>query len=362
MVSLKIQSVMIFFMSAMLSACTDSTANEVISQKLLTVEAQQVEESNNYTVVREYVGSVHANQKSNLGFELSGKVSQLHVDVGEEVIKNQALISLDTLLLATEQKQLEAQLNEIHAQLTLTRANLKRQQSLRNKGFSSEAELDSLTSQKDAFLANILRIQSSISANQLKQQKSIIKAPYSGIISERFVSLGDVVSIGAPTLSLLSSGDKEAIIGVYKGDIQDIKAQNNYAIRVDENRYSAQLISLPSNIDANSRNVRLRFRIEEEKNMLDGELAYLSFQKVFPEKGFWLPNTALTDGIRGTWNIYVLASANNSKVVESRAIQVLYSDSKQVYVQGDLSSGDEVVINGLHKVVPGQAVQTSYPR
>lgn len=350
-------------MSLLLSACTDSAAIESKPiQEFLTVEAQQAILSNSYVVSREYVGTVQANQKAQLGFELSGKVSSIYVDVGQEVQEGQALITLDTQLLITEKKQLQAQLNEIYAQLKLTKANLKRQVSLREKGFSSEAEFDSLTSQKDALLANVLRIQSTIAANSLKQSKSIIKAPYSGIVSERFVSLGDVVAVGAPTLVLLSSGNKEATIGVHKDDVKDIKTQNTHTIRIGSTAFNAELISLPSNIETNSRNVRLRFNLMDTTEVLDGELAYLSFQKVFHENGFWLPNSALTDGIRGTWNIYVLVANNNQKIVESRSVEVLYSDSERVYVKGALSSGDDVVVSGLHKVVPGQAVKIAYSR
>lgn len=343
--------------------CTDTTGHEITPvRELLTVEVQQAIKSDSYSVTREYVGSIHANQKANLGFELPGKVSRIHVDVGEKVVKGQALIALDTQLLVTERKQLEAQLNEINAQLRLTKTNLQRQHSLRVKGFSSEADLDALNTQKEILLANILRTKSSISAIRLKEQKSIIIAPYSGIISERFVSLGDVLSAGAPTFSLLSSGNKEAVIGVYKGDVKNILEQEQYKVRIEENHLDAMLISSPSNIELNSRNVRLRFRLEEGLNVLDGELAYLSYQKVVSEKGFWLPNTALTDGIRGTWNVYVLKALGEKQVVESRSVQVLHSDSKRVYVQGALSAGEDVVVSGLHKVVPGQAVKTAYLR
>ncbi|WP_375748828.1 efflux RND transporter periplasmic adaptor subunit [Vibrio sp. HN007] len=348
--------------AALLSACTDSSANKYQPPEPLAVEVKQASMSDSYNVVREYVGTVQANQKANLGFELSGKVSQIMVDIGEEVQAGQALITLDTQLLKTEQKQLEAQLHEIKAQLKLTDANLARQRSLRKKGFSSEADIDALSSQKESHEANIERIHSSINANQLKQEKSVIKAPYSGIINDRFVSLGDVVSVGAPTLALLSSGNKEAVIGVYKGDAKDIIKKGNFSVSVDDDTFSAALISHPSNIDLNSRNVRLRFSLEGGAEVLDGELARLSYQKTFSETGYWLPNTALIDGIRGTWNIYVISENEGQKVVESRSVQVIYSDSHRVYVQGALASGDEVIVTGLHKVVPGQSVKVIQER
>ncbi|WED28924.1 efflux RND transporter periplasmic adaptor subunit [Vibrio sp. DW001] len=340
-----------------LSACSDPTVAVQKPKQRLTVESQLISESQSYTVTREYVGSIQAGQKSNLGFELSGKISEIHVDVGEVVEKGQPLVRLDIKLLLTELKQLDAQMKEIKAQQKLTNANLKRQYSLKKKGFSSESEIDLLISQKEALEANALRINATISTNKLKHQKSTINAPYSGIVSKRFVSLGDVVSVGDATFELLSDSNKEALIGIHVSDIRKIEAQDHYVIRVGDIEHEATLISQGSNIDSNSRNVSLRFLLDQtDSEILDGELAYLSYKKEYVKSGYWLPNTALIDGIRGTWNIFTLDEQN---IVGRKSVQVLFANNQSVYVQGPISDGDEVITTGLHKVVPGQRVQVA---
>ncbi|MBW3695839.1 efflux RND transporter periplasmic adaptor subunit [Vibrio sp. T187] len=342
-----------------LTACSDSLAVVEQPTTLLSVDAQVVTQSDAYTVEREYVGVINSGQRANLGFELSGKVSKLWVDAGDAVKKGQPLVSLDTQLLDAELNELQAQLDEIKSQQKLTKANLNRQYTLKKKGFSSESEIDTLISQKEALAANHLRVNASIGANRLKLKKSTITAPYSGIVSKRFVSIGDVVGIGTSTLSLLSTDGKEAIIGVNSGDLQGIEAQAIHKVRVGNQEYSAELISKASNVDTTSRSVSLRFLLEEDAAVLDGELAYLSYQKTYPETGFWLPTTALIDGIRGTWNVYSLAPVDDHKSVERRVVQVLFANNDSVYVKGGLESGDQVITTGLHKVVPGQPVQVA---
>lgn len=340
----------------LLSACSETEKVQDQPHTLLTVETQPVTERTSYAVDREYVGVVHSAQRANLGFELSGKISEILVDVGQTVVTGQELITLDTQLLGSELKELRAQLDEVKAQQKLTQTNLKRQYTLKKKGFSSDSEIDALVSQKEALAANLLRIQSAVEANRLKLQKSTIRAPYEGIISKRFVSLGDVVGVGTSTFSLLSTSGKEAVVGVNSQDLKDIQAQGEYVIRVRNKEYSARLISKASNIDANSRSVSLRFLLEDNTAVLDGELAYLTFEKHYPETGFWLPTTALIDGIRGTWNIYALNSKEGENKVERRVINVLFANNESVYVQGGLTNGERVIATGLHKVVPGQSV------
>ncbi|MEZ8826528.1 efflux RND transporter periplasmic adaptor subunit [Vibrio amylolyticus] len=343
----------------LLSACSEVQTAEAPSRTLLTVESQPVIEQQSYSVGREYVGVINSAQRANLGFELSGKVSDIYVDVGQTVTKGQKLVTLDTQLLGSELKELQAQLDEVKAQQKLTETNLNRQHALKKKGYSSDSEIDALVSQKDALAANLLRIQSAVEANRLKLKKSTIRAPYDGIVSKRFVSLGDVVGVGTSTFSLLSTSGKEAVIGVNSRDLKDIQAQDEFVIRVRNQEYSARLISKASNIDANSRSISLRFLLDETNSVLDGELAYLTFDKHYPEQGFWLPTTALIDGIRGTWNIYALNSTDGENQVERRVVNVLFANNESVYVKGALNNGDQVITSGLHKVVPGQSVSVA---
>lgn len=340
-----------------LAACSESVAVVEQPKTLLSVEAQAIEKSETYTVEREYVGVVNSGQRANLGFELSGKISNLWVDSGDAVTKGDSLVSLDTQLLDAELKELKAQLDEVKSQQKLTKTNLNRQYALKKKGFSSESEIDALISQKETLAANSLRINSAIGANRLKIQKSTIKAPYSGVVSKRFVSIGDVVGVGTSTLSLLSAESKEAVIGVNSADLQGIAQLGNYQVRVGNQEYSAKLISNASNVDTLSRSVSLRFLLEEHAQVLDGELAYLSYQKTYQDSGFWLPTTALIDGIRGTWNVYSLSPIDDHQAVERRVVQVLFANNDSVFVTGELANGEQVITTGLHKVVPGQSVQ-----
>lgn len=328
-----------------------------VTRQLPTVTTEQVVQSDHYQISREYVGSVRAGQKANLGFELSGKVSAIYADTGETVAKGQALIALDSQLLDSELKQLMAQQKEIQAQLKLTNASLSRQNALRKRGFSSESEIDVLVSKQQAFKANLSKLQASMESVKLRKQKSTIIAPYSGVVSQRFVSLGDVVSMGAPTLSLLSNDDSEVLIGVHRDDVKDIEASLQHSIRIGNAMYRAKLISQASNIDIHSRNVGLRFILEGKPKVLDGELAYLSYQKSIAEKGTWLPSSSLVDGVRGTWNIYTISKRNQQKIVDRRSVQVLFANNDTVYVQGAIAEGDEVITSGLQKIVVGQQVQ-----
>lgn len=311
--------------------------------------------SQHYVVEREYVGFVRAKDQARLGFELSGQIERIFVDVGDTVEEGQALISLDTRLLITQERQLEAQQAEVSAQLKLIESNLKRQLSLKKKGFSAEVEIDSLTSQKNALLANRQQLKASLEANRLQQEKSIITAPFSGVISQRSVSKGDVVTMGTPTLTLLANALHEVRIGVPTHYVSDIIQQTQWLIRINDEYVAANLLNPGAQVNTQSRTVELRFALPESSNPLDGQLGYLQYEDHREASGYWLPLSALTDGLRGTWNVFVV---DREDKVHRAHVDLIFANNDAAYVHGELQAGDRIVASGLHRIIPGQTVQT----
>ncbi|MCL9774156.1 efflux RND transporter periplasmic adaptor subunit [Vibrio methylphosphonaticus] len=349
--------VWVMLFASTIVGCSDSeTISTTEVEPKLAVEALQLVQADHYNVKREYVGIIKAAQKANLGFELAGKISAIYVDVGDHVEKGQALLTLDTELLKTEANQLKARDKELNARLNLVKANLKRQQALKASGFSAEAEMDALDSEVSVLTSSLLGLKSSQNANQLRQQKSTIRAPFSGIISHRLVTTGDVVNVGKPTLTLLSNQAKEAAIGIPAKQLSKVSALTSPQIRVGQATYSATLVNPGAIVDIHSRSVGLRYLLPNNLGLLEGQLAYLDFDEKYHKTGFWVPISALTDGMRGVWNVYII---NDNQTIESRTIQVLFADQNKAYVQGAIHAGERIIASGLHRIVPGQQVSIS---
>lgn len=328
-----------------------------VAAPLPVVNTTKVEILPSYRVERQFVGTVRAVQSANLGFELGGKVNTISVDVGDKVRPGQSLITLDTQLLDTEAQQLNAQREQLDAQLELVKSNLARQRQLKNKGFSADADIDSLISQRDALLANMRQLDASLSSNALKKQKSTIYAPYAGTINERVVSAGDVVNVGSPTLTLLADGQKEVHAGVPVKLLSALTQDEQANIRIGNTTYPAQLLTSGAAVDPRSRTVTLRYLLPDDVSLLDGEMAYLLFQVTQEQQGFWVPLTALTDGLRGTWNVYVIVpDSEGGQFISRRSVQVHHADDDKAYVSGPIAHGDQVVMDGVHRIVSGQHV------
>jgi RND family efflux transporter MFP subunit len=345
---------------SLLSGCGQEDAgNEQLFHPVTTITLQQ---SQQLELNREFVGVVTPSQNGSIGFELSGKIAQILVDEGESVTNGQALMQLDTRLLATETNQLIAQQRQVKSDLKLVNANLERLTALKEKGYTSTQSVDEQIARQNSLEAQLQQLRAGVNANAIKIEKSLLKAPFDGVIGSRLASLGQVVSAGTPVYSLLLQQSNEAQVGVPSRMLAQLAVGDALPVSIAGQQFSAQLITKGAVIDPATRTVQLRLALPIESDVISGELAYLTLPEHIEREGFWLPLTALTDGIRGLWNVYALVDVGTGVYrIEKRDIRILYATGKEAYIQGAVLAGQHIISDGLHRYVPGQQVTLAEP-
>ncbi|WP_299004088.1 efflux RND transporter periplasmic adaptor subunit [uncultured Shewanella sp.] len=343
-----------------LSACQKS--NEQPKIQYQTVSTQALIPSPSYEQPQTFSGIVKASNTTAIGFELAGKIKQLNVDIGDNIEKGQLLAKLDIQLLQTEQNQLKANLTQNQADLDLALSTLKRSLSLTQQNYISEQQIDELKGQVNRLKAARTQLNAAYAANQLKIQKSNIIAPFKGIISQKYHHVGEVISTGTPIYTLVESNTPQAYIGVPLEIAKTLSSQKSIDIRVGNKHYQAVIEGISGEINPITRTVELRFSLPPSSQVINGELAYFTHIQPIEKPGYWVPISALSDGIRGLWNIYILTpNDKNTFNVERRDIDILYSNQEQAYIQGPINANQLYIDQGAHKLIPGQKVSITQP-
>jgi len=354
-----------------LQACSDVVANETqVASQYLQASSGHLTKQTSYQVENKFVGKVIAKQDANLGFELAGIIKTLHVIEGQQVVKGQLLAELDIQLLLIERTKLEAQLQQAQAEFDLIEANLKRLSSLISRGFTSEQNIDELSSQKRVIAAKIRSTLSALDASQYHIDKSKLLAPFDGIVSSRQIAEGEVVAAGTTAFRLLQTGASEVTIGVPASFIPQLQGKN-HQVEIAGVNYAVRLLSMGNEVDKVTRTISLRFTLVDNSPVYNGQLAYLSLSQEYQQPGYWIPLSAITDGVRGMWNIYTLEhdrlqkdledhSADEVFQLKSTTVTILHATETAAYVQGDLQSNQAYVNTGIHRFVPGQKVRVNH--
>ncbi|PAJ75482.1 hypothetical protein CJF42_04920 [Pseudoalteromonas sp. NBT06-2] len=324
------------------------------AENIINIEALTLQQMEYYQVERHFSGRVIKQQDAKLAFEFAGKIKSIDFDQGDKVTKNTHLITLDTSLLEIEKQKLQASLKRIEAELSLAQLDLKRLDKLQKQNYSAEQSLDQINTQINVFQASKSEVQAAISGVDLQIEKSHLKAPFDGVLGQRFVSIGEIVAPGTPVIRLLKNGHNQIQVGVPQHLKQTIKPYMPVIISGKE--YKAKALSTGAEIDPISHTLLMRFAIPDDVTVYAGQVARLKIKQNKHALGYWIPLSALTDGIRGTWNIYHINQQENTARLKPTIVEVIYTDGKNAYVSAALPDKSKIVASGLHKVSTNIAV------
>jgi len=98
---------------------------------------------------------------------------------------------------------------------------------------------------------------------------------------------------------------------------------------------------------------------EESLRHVAGEVVRLALEEHVEAEGTWVPTAALVPGTRGLWAVYAVVPSEDDPfrtVIERRELEVLHTTGDRALVRGTLRGGEQLVIEGIHRVVPGQQV------
>ena len=398
---------------------TEKITEETSVARTLPVTTLRVKPVTSYQVLRTYTGSISAIRTSELGFERSGKLVRVFVKEGDRVKPGQPIASLDISNLQMQELQLKAQKAEATAkleelvvgarpediaaaratvrdlkyQLELEKVKLKRRKYLHSQGAISREELDEIDFGEDALAARLDQAQSnldellagtrreqiaaqravvkqleaSLSDLQITIAKSTIKAPFAGIVSERQIDEGTVVNSGQSVVRLVEDVSPEARIGIPTIVANKLRVGSSQTVQINNQTYSGKISSILPEVNPNTRTQVVVLALESSKNNIlnPGQTVRLRLKDTIPTQGFWLPNKALNQGLRGLWTCYVLTKpkAENANapshafVLEQRSVEILHQESDRVLVRGTLQPGEMIVAKGIHRLVPGQIVR-----
>lgn len=332
------------------------------------VSAQTLSLQNSYDIERTYSGTVKAKQHAQVSFELSGKIALVMADVGDRVDKGQKLAQLDTTNLRIEKRLLQAKVAEVDANIELLQANLQRQSALKGSGYSSQQQLDELLAKQKTLQAAKRQLNVSIELTDSHIERSTLLSPFAGSITERFVDRGHVINAGQSVLRVQQQAQMEVNIGVPMNVTEKLQPGQSYPVRINNKHYAAKLINISTDVQPLTRSILLRMLLPSEAQVFNGDLAELTVTESIQQNGFWVPASAITDGVRGLWSIYILKDANASPattganyVLEKRDVNIHHAQSQRYFVSGLLETGELAVSNGLQKLVPGQTVRILQP-
>jgi len=154
---------------------------------------------------------------------MMGYVTNIHVNVGQKVSKGQLLLSINSSDINAQKAQVTASIAEATAAFKNAEKDYNRFLALFKDNSASQKEMDDMTAHYEMSKARLE------AANQMKNQVnaqlsySNIKAPFKGVITNKFVNKGDMANPGMPLMSIETPGKFQVISMIPESEITSIK-------------------------------------------------------------------------------------------------------------------------------------------
>ena len=340
-------SSMAFACALLLAACQpgeeapgETEAQEEEDVALVPVETTKPIRGDVYAV---YSGTapIEAFAEADVIAKVEGEVREILFEEGNEVKEGDVLARLDG-------DRLRLELNESRARLEQMRSDFERNSDLREKGLLSEGDFEKLRYDLEA-------LEASFNLANLELDYTRIRAPINGVVSERYIKVGNTIRVGEPAFRVTSFDPLVAYLHVPEREYRQISAGQPVAIDIDAlagQRIIAAVTRISPVVDPETGTFKITIEIRDEaRRIKPGMFGRMSIVYDVHENVLQVPRSAIVEEM-GNQTVFVI---EDGKAVR-RIVQTGYGQDGMIEVADGLSDDDAVVTVGQIGLKPDAKV------
>jgi membrane fusion protein (multidrug efflux system) len=293
--------------------------------------------------------------------QVAERIVSLPVDEGTVVKQGQTLAVLRADSLSDGVRSAIAAVDAARADRDNLKDEVARAEKLAARQVVAKAQVDQLRSRLVSAEAQIRRLEAMSSQASTARGYAVVRAPISGVVGRRFLSLGDMAAPSLPILTVVRMDRVELTVEVPELELADVRAGSTAQVRVaryGDRVFQGQVALIAPTIDRQTRTARVKVRIDNPKHeLMSGMLARVSLEVerrngvlVVPYSGLII-ETAPGGGI--AYRAYVV----EGDVARERMVTLGIIDGPRVEARTGLKAGERLVTKGQHLLSNGRKVE-----
>jgi membrane fusion protein (multidrug efflux system) len=297
--------------------------------------------ANSFSNDLEITGSIEANESVVLRSEVSGLVTAINFKEGSNVSSGAVLVKIND-------KDIQAQLRDALTKENLSATSENRAKQLLAKGAISQEEYD-------IALANLqsLKAQGQIVRAQLA--KTTLRAPFSGKIGLRNISVGEYLTPSTVIANLMSTNPVKVNFSVPEKYVGQIKLNSPITFVTDASGkvYNGKVFAIEPGINQQTRTLQIKALASNSNNeLLPGSFAKVKLALSRQENAILIPSEAVIPVLKGKM-VYVSKNGKAQQV----AVEAGTRTAESVVITSGLSIGDTVLTTGAMSLKPDAPVK-----
>lgn len=340
--------------------------NQPLNVETQKISLQTIDEAFSYS------GNFEPNRESKLSAELQGKINAIYCDAGSYVAQGQKLIQLDAALLQQQlnainvqiqnaKAEYEVQLKANQIQIDALKADVKRFTILAQNDAiqgvqleKAQQQLETVENQRIAILnqSGLKTAEAQKASIEEQLKKTVIYAPFSGVITTKLSEIGAFAAPAVPLLQLTDISTLKFTVNVAEKELAQFHIGQIFPISLEalpdtKLQGKITMIGSKSNI-GNSFPVQFTLANTKDAKVKAGMFGKVDLQSKTPQLGIVISASSVVGSAQQP-QVYIVKNgkANLNNVVISKRTE------NKVVITSGLQEGDVIVTNGFSNLFEG---------
>ena len=289
-------------------------------------------------------GNINTKENVLIQPEIPGALVSLNVKAGQHVSKGQVLGRVDD-------GGMSEQLASVENQYALAKTTFERQKNLWSQKIGSEIQFLNAQTQ-------MVSAQKAVAQLKAQLGKTVIKAPFSGVIDEVFVERGEVVSANPIGLMrLVNLNNMYVSTTVPETYIGKLKVGTAVEVTLSSlgKTYVGKVRQVASNINPSNRSFGIEIAVSNTDNLLrPNQVAKLKITDYVNPKALTVPSSSIQKDGQGNLFVYTATAIKGNTAIAKKTIVVLGKSSNNVTeILSGLQAKDLIVTDGANAISEG---------
>ncbi|WP_163938125.1 efflux RND transporter periplasmic adaptor subunit [Paraferrimonas sp. SM1919] len=337
--------------SSVVAACSQSNADQANKEKekpvyKIPVETQPVRVSD-ISSFYATTASLDAPLEATLVSRLAGMVETLHIEEGDRVTKGQLLATVDA-------KRLRFDLERAQAEVMVIEQELNRLKKMDNQEYISRDQLAKLE-------FNLAAAKSLEKLAELKVFESEIRAPFDGVITDRFVKVGAMATEFSKLFHIINEDELHAIIHMPEAQLKHINVGQSVFVQTslqnDTDYIKGNVLRISPRIERQSGTFKVTVQVNNRDHLLKaGMFAKVKVKYATHNDALTIPANALVNQ-DNRYSVFTIDGEKARKV----PVTLGFRDNGLVEVIDGLTAADAIVVRGQQSLKDDALVEVIAP-
>lgn len=295
-------------------------------------------------------GTVVSRHDARLSAEVEGRLTSV-LDVGTPVERGDPLAAIEDTTLRLLNTELQAQVTRAEARLRFLEGEERRFARLAEENLAAVTQLEQTRSDRDVARGDLEVAKARLEQNENQLDRTVMRAPFDGIVVERLMKPGEWVTEGSNVVRLVDQQNLEVIARAPLDYYPFVQQGDALELRAGERLETGHVRSVVAVGDENTHQFELRLDVEGRAFPV-GQTLRVSMPTSDSREVLTVPRDALVLRPEGQ-SVFVVDDENLARQV---SVTVGVGQGDDIEVLGEVAPGDRVVIRGNERLQQGQAV------